>query len=837
MSFLKTGQNNFPLRFTGFLAILLILAIAPTSAIAGFNYNLANNGNFGAAWVGANAGDQLSFTRNGPGTLPLDSIQFGANVDCGPLPNDLLVSGVNVNSDGFSRNGSVYLIKNSTSFTGSLSLSQAENFSARWSGAGSNDALGSGTGGQSAQLVNVDGGPCPNDLLLTAPRASINGRNMNGAVYLIRDINGITGTKNLGDPANFDAAWTGASDNDFLGDTVASSQGVVLSDLDNDGMDNDLLIAAPYADALGRTDNGAIYLIKDINGVFGMKDLANPNNFTAAWAGGAGFDNIGFTAHRAKDAKLLLNADNGAVDNDLLLQVPLADTMGRTDNGTVYLFRDITFSAGIMDLNNPENATAAWAGASDFDKLGSTGLGDIGARLVNAGDGSYANDLIITTYLADFLGRADAGTIHLITGIDAAQGWKDLSDPSSYYSVWGGASPFDYTGYNYSPVVENIIRAKVVQLVDSDKEAVADDLLFASAFADTIGKTNNGAIYLIEDVYSKPGIHDLAFDFTARWSGGADNDLLGSTITSGPPARLVNSDDEDFANDLLLVNPNADAMGLVDNGAVFLIRDINNGSGAFDLGQETSFSVAWTGGANSDFLGGTFHGDSGVELLNANNGPYANDILIAAVKADVTRIDNGAVYIINEINYLNGWRSLSEQSNADKAWFGGRNNTKLGYTTDSGAGIQLVDPDNDGSKDDLLISSTQGSYGNRTNNGTIHLIMNISRYSGWHDLASSSSYDKLWFGASNSDYIGRTEDSGQGVKLVNADGGNKNNDLLVGTMSMSITGSPISDNGAVYLIPNIDEPPRNYCINAGSTGRNNPDSTTAYRACQIAPVD
>ncbi len=819
MRFFKIKPMPSPMQFLPLLAGFFFFLTMTFSVHAGTSYNLADANSFTAAWIGGSEGDKLTFTQNTPGVLPADSVQL-VNVDCGAYPNDLLITGISISSDGFANNGAVYLLKNASNVNGPKSLSDISNFTVRWSGAGNSDTLGNNMkGGQAVQLVNADGDPCPNDLLMTASFASVGGRTDNGAVYLVMDIDTVYGPQNLGDLNHFDAAWFGGANQDWLGATYASSKGVTLSDLDADGVTNDLLIVSAYADSGSRQDNGAVYLIKDINSLSGLKDLANPANFTAAWMGGASGDQVGFNGSRAKDAKLLFNIDNGIVDNDFLIQVPQADALGRIDNGAVYLFKDINSAVGLMDLNEPASFSAAWVGALDNDQLGSLGLGDNGAKLVNVGDGNYANDLLFTSYYADFAGRTNAGTIHLITNIDSLTGWQDLSNPANYFALWGGASPNDVVGYTYSPINANIMRGKVNDIWNTDGDAFADELMIIAPYADIDGKTDNGALYLVQDINSLPGIHDLAFDFTARWSGGATDDLLGTTITSGDGFRLINTDHDPAANDLLILNPSADALGLVNNGALYLIQDIGGLNGTFDLSQETSFSVAWTGGATNDYLGATFHGDSGVELINANRGAYANDLLIAAVYADVTRTDNGAIYVINDIDSLNGWRSLSIAANAGIMWFGGQNNTKLGHTDDSGRGIQLIDTDGDGSKEGLLITATKGSYGGVGLRGAIYLINDLSRWSGWKDLGLAQSYDKFWYGASYYDKIGYATDSGQGVKIVNSDGGRFPNDLLISASGMSPIGGFFSDYGAVYLIKDIFSTRRTQCIESAPSTR------------------
>ncbi|MCX6804036.1 MAG: hypothetical protein NTY48_05730, partial [Candidatus Diapherotrites archaeon] len=142
-------------------------------------------------------------------------------------------------------------------------------------------------------MLNVDGNAYSNDLLLTAYAADVNSKGDAGAVYLIKNIDGLSGVKDLSSLSNFDVRWNGGVTSDRLG--YGSGLGVQLVNVDGNAYSNDLLLTAANADVNGLTDNGAVYLIKNIDGLSGAKDLSDLSNFDVRWNGGPTSDNLGRT--------------------------------------------------------------------------------------------------------------------------------------------------------------------------------------------------------------------------------------------------------------------------------------------------------------------------------------------------------------------------------------------------------------------------------------------------------------------------------------------------------------------------------------------------------------
>ncbi|MCX6803532.1 MAG: hypothetical protein NTY48_03095 [Candidatus Diapherotrites archaeon] len=152
--------------------------------------------------------------------------------------------------------------------------------------------------------MNVDGSAYSNDLLLTTYKADVNSKADSGAVYLIKNIDGLSGAKDLVNLNNFDVRWNGGAATDSLGYTIGSGLGVQLVNVDGSAYANDLLLAAVNADVNGLTDNGVVYLIKGIDGLSGVKDLSDLGNFDVCWNGSVASDKLGSTDYYGGNAGL-----------------------------------------------------------------------------------------------------------------------------------------------------------------------------------------------------------------------------------------------------------------------------------------------------------------------------------------------------------------------------------------------------------------------------------------------------------------------------------------------------------------------------------------------------
>ncbi|MFH1225613.1 MAG: Ig-like domain-containing protein [Candidatus Diapherotrites archaeon] len=705
----------------------------------------------------------------------------------------------------------------------SYDMNRSSDFNVRFDGGTASDQLGYTYGsGSGVQLVNADGGAYTNDLLLTAYLANV-GQTDNGAVYLIKNIDGITSgtTKDLNTSSSWDVRFAGGATSDQLGYTENSGSGVQLVNADNGAYSNDLLLTAIYANVgTGQTDNGAVYLIKNIDGITSgtTKDLNTSSSWDVRFAGGATSDQLGYTENSGSGVQLV-NADGGAYTNDLLLTAYAAN-VGQTDNGAVYLIKNIDgiTSGSTSDLNTVSKFDVRFDGGTASDQLGYTYGSGSGVQLVNADNGAYTNDLLLTAYAAN-VGQTDNGAVYLIKNIDGITSGttKDLNTSSSWDVRWDGGAATDelgYTGY-YTGSSYTYGGGSGVQFINADNGAYTNDLLLAATLAD-VGQTNNGAVYLIKNIdgITSGTTKDLntSSSWDVRWDGGTASEYLGNTrgdtaASGSSGVQFINADNGAYSNDLLLTAIIADVgSGQSNNGAVYLIRNIDGitSGSTRDLNKGTDFNVRWAGGVSNDNLGNTNNSGSGVQLVNADNGAYSNDLLLTAVYATVGQTNNGAVYLIKNIDGITSGSTsdLNTVSKFDVRFAGGATSDKLGCTENSGSGVQLVNADGGAYTNDLLLTAIYANVG-QFDNGAAYLIRNIDGITSGstRDLNKGTDFNVRWDGGTASEKLGYTNTSGSGVQLVNADGGAYTNDLLL-TAYIADIGQ--TDNGAVYLIRNID---------------------------------
>ncbi|MCX6803035.1 MAG: hypothetical protein NTY48_00520, partial [Candidatus Diapherotrites archaeon] len=158
-------------------------------------------------------------------------------------------------------------------------------------------------------------------------------------------------------------------------------------------------------------------------------DLNSAASYALMYYGGSAGDKLGYTFSSGLGVQLV-SVDGGVYSNDLLLTAYLADVNGKTDNGAVYLFKNVDTSFGSKNLSEGVY-DVRWNGGITNDKLGYTGTSgsgsDLGVQLVNVDGGAYANDLLLTAPMADANSKANSGAVYLVKNIDGLSGAKDLS--------------------------------------------------------------------------------------------------------------------------------------------------------------------------------------------------------------------------------------------------------------------------------------------------------------------------------------------------------------------------------------------------------------------------
>jgi hypothetical protein len=210
-----------------------------------------------------------------------------------------------------------------------------------------------------------------------------------------------------------------------LGDTNGGRQGVQLVNADNNAWANDLLITAPNADANGATDNGVVYLIRDINRAYSVGSQSRsfdlnspaPGMFATRWYLDGNRQFLGDT-NKSGNGVILADTDNNGYANDLILTASKADKFVLGE-GRIFYIRDIDKLDGNKTLSHTDNFFSEFSADTNYDGLGDTNSSGAGVLIVDVDGNGYKNDLIVTAYNKDInvLGQADKNLVFANGGV------------------------------------------------------------------------------------------------------------------------------------------------------------------------------------------------------------------------------------------------------------------------------------------------------------------------------------------------------------------------------------------------------------------------------------
>lgn len=692
-------------------------------------------------------------------------------------------------------------------------LSSAASYSVAWDGNYSRDSIGNSQDSNlGIQLVDVDNNGYKNDIFISAPVADVQGRADVGAVYLIKDINTHTGLNGLNSNNAYSARWFGNVAQDKVGNTgntvTGSGMAVQLYDLDGNGYANDLILTASLANFSSRTDNGAVWMILNVDKKVGDFNLSLSSSYDAVWFGSGGGDGIGHTL--GGQAVFVGNIDNNSTANDLIIASSIYNA-GLSDNGAVFVIKDINTKLGSFDLNSAASFNIRFDGNNvATENLGSFATNGRAIQLADTDGNGYTNDILIGTRNANPpTTGSDGGAIYIVKDIEKKSGVLPFSSLSSFDAAFVGAST-----WNIGDTLGNGVGYK---LFDLNGDGYNNDLIFVGINADINNKANSGIICLVSDINARSGLYDsnrfaATQRFDACWNGAYGNDILGSgsgTFSAGGRNRsyydVANLDGNKGSNDLIFGVPLTDYNGKTNAGAIYLIRDINTFSGVNDLNIPSSYSVTWRGALANDNIplvrGGK--GDP-VILANLDGNAWANDLVFGSVNADINgKTNSGAVYVILDINTIpNGDYYLGHNGHFFSRYNGGAAEI-LGDTNSGGEGYFLADTDGNGFANDLLISSPSADVNNKIDNGGIYYIKDIHTKRGLTDLNTTDTnrFDIKWSGAIPRGKLGDNNGSDVGVHIINVDGNAYANDLLV---FGALTSNGVIRAGTAILVQNID---------------------------------
>ena len=300
---------------------------------------------------------------------------------------------------------------------------------------------------------------------------------------------------------------------------------------------------------------------------------------------------------------------NGDGKDDIILDAPYSDPLGRNDAGVVYVIYGTSSLPSLIDLSivTPD---VTIMGANAGDVIGY-------AWNVAAGDvtGDEFADILIGCSNADPGGRTNAGEVYVIFGSPSLPSTIDLASPGPDLTVQG-----DFANGQLSRVAVG----------DINGDTTGDLLLSAPACVDP----NYGSVYVIYGNPSLPPLIDLSSDnadFTL-----IEPDSGNCTAWGSPSAGDVNHDGID---DLVVGAIYADPGGRSNAGEVYVIYGDYSLPLEWDLGtRPADFTVS--GDDSSDVLGmATACGD-----VNFDGN---DDIVIGAPWADPPGGNEaGEVYVI-----------------------------------------------------------------------------------------------------------------------------------------------------------------------------------------------
>ncbi len=511
------------------------------------------------------------------------------------------------------------------------------------------------------------------------------------------------------DPSTYNLKIEGASAGDQLGGDFRNSH---FMDVNGNGKP-DLVLDAYSASTYGRVENGALYVIYDslLQSLIQTKqtiNLSDPTKYSLRFDGPKDGDNLA-----EKNIKVADFDRDGKPD--LLVGSSIVDYNG-SQSGSLYLVSGTILArysgtGNNIDMASNNNFTIRYDGAAGGDRISRDGFSS------EDFDNDGTPDIIVGAGHADNNGGNSGSAYFLRNGLIRSQ----IVTPT------GNNYTFDYLGVtNYSFRIDgasanDVFSFPMVKDLDSDSK---NETIISSAHASTLGRVNNGAIWVIDDTtmsgfqdghaynVGQPSTYNIEFD------GPADNSQMYNL------SETFDYDvDGDGIRDLFL------------SSSGYEIPPGSQGYGALYYVPDSVFGRSYSGHKEVDLLNANNYSlrinnsiaPGGVPMFSYAdiNNDSLDEILITFMGASSHGLTyNGSIYVLENSLFNSKMHQLGQTIEFgvnDTGVFSRRYDGELSMD-ELGMSLETFDINADGSQDILVESSFIDNNG-ATDAGAFYIIL------------------------------------------------------------------------------------------------------------------